>query len=115
MSLSCSADGDYDYMVEFPEHLSVSPGTLICPECKKLIYPGTPHYLVEHSRQADMDHPYLWEGDDIVVATREVCEECGDLAQSWLELGYCWTIGDLRSDIAELREIEKPGGWNWRW
>ncbi|MDZ7809228.1 MAG: hypothetical protein U5L11_02615 [Arhodomonas sp.] len=94
MSLECTLDCTYN--VEFSEHLVTSPGTEICRECKALIYPGVPHYGVR-------DYVY-GEDDEIHLARYALCEPCGDLAVSFLDLGYCWTPGALRHDIAEMHE-----------
>lgn len=93
MSLECTLD--CSYYVEIPEALSTSPGTEICRECGALIYPGTPHYAVRD---------YIMGEDETHRARYALCEPCGDLASSFMDLGFCWTPGDLRADIKEMKE-----------
>lgn len=95
MSLSCAAE-DAESWVELSDDLIISVGTEFCVECNRLIPFGEEHYKV-----------WLWKeheewGHEVHLAQHRCCEACGDLALSWLELGYCWSFGDLRSDIKEL-------------
>ncbi|HEC03315.1 MAG TPA: hypothetical protein ENI81_07230 [Phycisphaerales bacterium] len=97
--LNCCFDADY--YITIPEQLETSQGTLICIECKKLIYPGTPYYRIEEYGIFDTD---FHECDEVHQAYRPCCEECGDLAASFVALGYCWDYGDLRDDIRTMNE-----------
>lgn len=96
MSLSCAAE-DAESWIELSNDLITSVGTEFCVECSRLIPFGEEHYKV-----------WLWaehdDGEEIHLAQHRCCEECGDLALSWLELGYCWSFGDIRSDIKEMNE-----------
>lgn len=98
MSLSCSEESAESW-VELSDDLMTSVGTETCVECKRLIPFGEEHYKV-----------WLWTenadwGDETHLGQWRCCEECGDLALSWLELGYCWSFGDLRSDIREMNDL----------
>lgn len=93
-----SCDCDPEYYVELPEELATSVGTEICVECKELIHVGTEHYV---AREWTIDE--YWS-DHIELGQQTCCEECGDLALSWMEMGYCWGYGDLRNDIQEMND-----------
>ena len=91
--IACSIDSDTDSFIylSFP---AVSRGTLFCRECRRMIQPGEEHYSVNRVRPDE-------DGEEINVGTSVVCEECGDLLDSWLDAGFCWYYGELRADIAE--------------
>jgi hypothetical protein len=97
MTLACGCEGEL--YVELPDDTTPCNGTLICPECRKLIHKGQPHYRA-----------WTWgvdeNGDEFVRDIREVCEACGDLAQALLERGFCWYWGELRADVRALHELE---------
>ena len=96
MSLQCCTDSEY--YVTLSDLLVISVGTEFCRECGRMIPCGTGHYKI-----------WEWEenewGDERHLGQHTCCEVCGDLALSWLELGYCWTYGDLRSNIKEMNEM----------
>lgn len=101
MSLMCSTD--CDSYVTVPEDLVTCEGTLFCRECSAMIYPGTPYYRVLLWEEPDWeDNPYCSE--EVHKAVIPCCETCGDLAASYLALGFCWTFGDLRNDIQEMND-----------
>jgi hypothetical protein len=97
MSLTCSTDGA-DYYVTLSDNLITSVGTEFCRECRRLIPWEEFHYRVWGWEEGE-------DGNETHLAQHRCCEACGDLALSWLELGYCWTYGDLRADIEEMHEI----------
>ena len=111
MSLSCDTDGSY---VDLGE-LTAAAGACECFECGKALAAGDPCYMVRQWRNAyddDYEEGGALEGrdgeDEVTESTDPCCEACGDLGESVMELGYCWTFGELRSDIAEMRhEKEK--------
>lgn len=51
-----------------------------------------------------MELNFAGSGDEREIGVFPVCEACGDLAASVLELGRCWFIGDLREAVRELSE-----------
>jgi hypothetical protein len=102
MSISCSSEAEY--FLDIPEDLVTCEGTLMCAECGVLVYPGTEYCRVQEWQPADYYHPYLEEGDEIHTGVYPCCEVCGDLAMSFMELGYCWNMGFLRADIAEIND-----------
>lgn len=95
MSFECSIDAEY--YVNLTEILVTSPGTEFCVECRRLIPQGEGHYIA-----------YDWEwnedGDETHLGQHTCCEQCGDLALSILEQGFCWYYGTIRDDIAEFNE-----------
>ena len=95
MSLYCSADMDGDGILD----LTFIPSTdrkLKCKECYEAIPPGDSGYAVY---EADYDE----DGVESVTHVFDVCEDCGDLALSWFDMGFCWEYGSLRDDIAQAK------------
>jgi len=92
MAISCGCDPEY--YVDLSEELATSVGTETCAECRDLIHVGIEHY---HVREWNYDE----YGDEIELGQHRCCEECGDLALSVMELGYCWGYGELRDTIVE--------------
>ena len=90
----CSTD--CEYYVDFSD-LLVSKNTHFCKECRNIIHANVQHYRVREWT--------INKGVFIEKGTQVVCEKCGDLAMSVLELGYCWSYGDLRDCI---KEINRP-------
>ena len=86
---------DCDSYIEFLDSLEKSIGTEQCDECRKLIHVGTEHYKY-------FQWTYDEYGEEITQKVGVCCEECGDLVISFLELGFCWDIGAVRADIAEM-------------
>lgn len=109
MSLACADDG-FDEYVEFSDSLITSAAPCKCLECHKEVPAFEPFYMVRNWRFAnddDYEEGLLSEDEEEVeVANKPCCEECGDLAMSFLDLGYCWDTGSLRADIAELASME---------
>ncbi len=95
MVLVCCWDPEYYVELSPPEVLVTSVGTERCIECGELIHVGVEHYFV---RQWFYDD----DGDEIEKGQQRCCEACGDLAFTILELGYCWSYGDLREGIREM-------------
>lgn len=93
MSLACGCDSEE--FIEVPLGMITSPGTEFCRECGRLIPFGEKHYRVR-----------CWTIDEYENerGVFPVCEACGDLAATFLELGFCWYFGDLREDVKELSE-----------
>lgn len=109
MSLSCGCDDSEGYVELDPDYMSVAPNTIICRECGRLIYPGEEYYRVRSWKFGDWlpDSlvPWIDDGDEIDTGVREVCEGCGDLAYTILNLGYCYEFGTLRADVREMAAI----------
>ena len=99
MSLECSLDCDYYVDFRFVESYKVRQKVFFgqCIECESKLFFGSSYYVV---REWILDD-YADEQD---LNFRVCCESCGDLAISFIELGYCWTYGDLRSDIKQINE-----------
>jgi hypothetical protein len=109
MSLSCGCDGEH-YVELDPDYMSIAPNTIVCRECRCLIPPGADYYRVRLWKFGDWIPdsftPWIDEGDEVETGVREVCEDCGDLAYTVLELGYCYAFGSLRADVREMAAIE---------
>lgn len=109
MSLSCVSESDgEDGYVEVSDELVIKTEPCKCLECKKEIAADVPHYMVRNWRFGNEDDGQdangdALEGEEIDISNLPCCEECGDLAISVLDLGYCWEFGSLRSSIAEMK------------
>jgi len=52
---------------------------------------------------------YGYKEEAVPMATRYMCEKCGDLALNLNELGYCTPPGeDMRQLVKEYAEMQKP-------
>jgi len=109
MSLSCGCDSDGEYVEIDPDYTSIAPNTIICRECGHMIAPGEEYYRVRSWKFGDWIPdsitPWIDEGDEIDIGIREICDGCGGLAFTVLELGYCYMFGSLRSDVREMAAI----------
>lgn len=109
MSLTCGCDDSDGYVELDPDYMSKAKNTIICRECGHLIKPGDDYYRVRLWRLGDWEPasvtPWIDDGDEIETGVREVCEGCGDLAFTVLEIGYCYMFGSLRSDVREMAAI----------
>jgi hypothetical protein len=50
--------------------------------------------------------------DEVEIAAWYLCETCGDLAESLLELGFCYQLGggkSLKEQLANYRRAEADG------
>lgn len=104
MNLSCDL-GDEPSYVEISEYLRMSAAPCRCLECRLEIPAFTPFYMVRNWRPVIADDDYDAGMDlpeeEIELSHLPCCEECGHLAASVLESGYCWTYGNLRADIRD--------------
>jgi len=98
--LTCDIDPGYYIELIWPH---TSPGTEICVECRRLIPPGEEHYRVREYSEYESLEFMQWV--EPTTGIRACCEECGDLAASLMELGYCWDYTQLRNDIKELNDF----------
>ena len=82
MSLSCSCDDDYDWYYTISDVQAGAPKNCKCYGCCKKLLKG------EQSRVVDS-----WEideeGDENQLTDHWLCESCGDLYDSLIELGFC--------------------------
>lgn len=91
MSLSCSCDGD-SYTEVYREKLVRARKAHVCHYCKNQIKIGETYSYIFA----------VYEGD---AYSEHNCERCADLAETLLELGFCWGSGELREAYVEyLRE-----------
>ena len=114
MSLSCGCDGE-DYVSCEPDgpyaDTAIAANTIICRECGHLIKPGEEYYRARLWGFGYWDPesctPWVDEGDEIQKGVHEVCDGCGGVAHTILQLGYCWNFGSLRSDVRELAALQQ--------
>lgn len=97
MSLVCSID--CEFYTDLSEELVVSKEDLVCIECEQPIKAGVGYYDGENYECDEY-------GEQNILDTFVICEECGDLLLSLFELGYCWSCGGLRDTIKEMNDNE---------
>jgi len=95
MGLICDVD-DESYYVDIIGIVEPT-NTHICIECGCLIHHGIEHYIVREFNYDD-------KCDERDIGQHRACEECGDLALSIIEQGFCWTYLQLRDDIREIND-----------
>ena len=86
MSFSCLCD---DYPSFHRSSIVRGRKEYRCHECGEVIPRGVPHeYYVQK-----------FDGD---VRYYRTCERCADLRQSYIDMGYCVTLGDLWQDHLDM-------------
>ena len=98
MGLSCDCgDGDYEWFYELPDDFSTmhkNPG-IPCCSCKKAIGYGATVLKFE-----------CMDIEDKPIPNKYLCEKCGDLYLSFVDLGFCDTSPDqlMTELLAEYHE-----------
>ena len=98
MGLSCYCDGDYDWFYEVESEERIAMTDFKCYGCGKHYPLGT---TVRRVRTYEMTE----DGEEIEDDFRRLCESCGDLYDSFTELGFCLSadqnfIEDARQEYA---------------
>ena len=79
-----------------------------CCSCKAVISPGDTVYIYETWRTARNDIEERICGNEILMAPKYACEECGDIAENLGALGYdvcpCQDMRELLRQYQELVE-----------
>jgi len=88
VGLSCSCGGDYDWYYNAPEDfIKFKPKRRKrCCSCGELINIGSD--CLEFDRYKISEY-----GDEIYLASKFMCEKCGEIFLNLSDLGYCLTIG----------------------
>lgn len=113
MGISCDCDGDYDWWFEPADDFSAMPRRTRrcrCASCKKLLDAGAVTLALKCTRQP---RDYIEEeiyGGEVPLATKYLCERCGEILLNLLAAGLCVSIGgNLEND---LREYWKKTGFD---
>lgn len=93
MSLACGCDLDWPEFIDV-RHVKASKPHKCC-ECGRQINPGECY-----ERTAGK-----WEGDFHMFKT---CEQCEDLRESLMALGFCPAFGEVRADHREYISEYQP-------
>lgn len=105
MSLACgcyeSDDGTWWYPPQATTPMPARKRRCRCQSCRRLLAGGEEVYRVCRERRCETDIEERIYGDEVPLAPWWLCEECGDLWLSLLELGYCTQPDEVREDHAE--------------
>lgn len=115
MSLMCDmdGDGDYDWYYETADDFAplATKRSRKCCSCGGVIKVGELSLKHTCSRPPKYDIEERIYGDDsmaVPMASRYMCEACGDLSMNLRELGYCAPPGDdMRELVKEYAEMMK--------
>ena len=106
MGLSCECDDDYDYYYDAPEdyvELDTSKRKR-CMSCNQLNDIGSTVVKFPIWRKPNNDIEERIHGDEIPLANKYMCEECGDIYFSLVELGFCVNTGfPMKELLAEYQ------------
>ena len=95
--ISCGCDDWYDIRSVGTARIVTARKHRECMDCRGPIRDGDVMYV---QSMFDFD-----EGTP--VCPYYMCEACGDLAESLMEQGYCFTYGDVREQWLEYLEMRK--------
>lgn len=116
MSLTCDHDadyGDYSWFYFTPDdftQLATKRGRR-CSSCGSLIKVGETVLSHQCFRHPQSDIEERIHGDEVPMATKHLCESCGDLAMNLRDLGYCVSpdddVRELVKEYAEMTQQER--------
>lgn len=114
MGLSCDCDGDVDWYYCTPDDytsLAASKRKRCC-SCNILIDVGATTVKFDRWRHpnSEIEERIYDEGGEVELANWYMCEECGDLYFSIVELGFCIQLGEdkMKEVVKEYAEIYQP-------
>jgi len=112
--LTCNmdADGDYDWYYDQPDDFTAldTKRSRKCCSCGERIAVGEQvlRFFCHHPVRNDIEERIY--GDEVPMASRYMCEPCGDLALNLAELGYCTPPGDdMRKLVWQYSHMVKEG------
>lgn len=117
MSLFCGVDGCHDdadwwwYQPSDEAPLATKRSRKCC-SCGEKIAVGNVARKVRRYRPPSERCNYIEEsiyGDEVPLADWYLCETCGNLYDSIVELGFCCSLGD-QSLAAQIKEYRAEGG-----
>ena len=110
MSLSCSCDGDYDWWYTTSGDyapLSTKRSRKCC-SCRERIPVGALSVAFDCYKFPENDIEERIYCDEVPLAPKFMCERCGDLYNSFDELGFCIKLGDdMRELVREYAEMNR--------
>ena len=100
MGLTCYCTDNYSWWYsERGEAPLVASRSKRCCSCRELVRPGdiALHFTCWRDPRSDIEERiYI---DEVPMADKVMCEECGDLYSALSDLGFCITLGE---DMHEL-------------
>lgn len=108
MSLSCSCDDEFDWYYLEPSDFSTltTKRSRKCCSCGSRIAVGSDCARFERYRAPVTDIEERIQGDEVPLADKWMCEECGGLYFSLTDLGFCINLGseNMRSLVQEYAD-----------
>lgn len=106
--LSCSCDDYFDTWYYPPDDFSKfdRKRRKRCVSCKELIDIGSDCIEFEMfcSPRSDIEES-IW-GDEVPMASKYMCEKCGEIFLNLSALGYCITIGNnIKEDLEDYWDM----------
>ena len=111
MSLSCECSDDYDYYVDAPNDYSelATSRRKRCMSCDSLIDIGSIVLQFGSWRRPLNDIEEAICGDEVQLANKYLCEECGDIYTNLSALGFCVDFGEsMKVTMQEYIDIYQP-------
>lgn len=112
MSLSCECP-DYDWADRWwMAHQDFAPlktkrGRKCC-SCGTQIKPGDDCLVIDRGRNPQSDVEERIYGDEVPLAPKHMCEECGGLYMAVDDLGLCYALGNnIKTDVREWAEAQQ--------
>ena len=115
MDLSCECDfdkDDSDSWYYFPKDFSKLKTTRRkrCLSCKKLIDINSTVVSFDILRHPNSEIEERCKGEEIEMASKYMCERCGEIYLTLLELGYCIDIFEYSMENY-LKDYQKMTGF----
>jgi len=106
MSLSCECYADYDWYYNRPDDYTTlqTNKRKRCSSCEKLIDLNSVCVQYSRWRNPNNDIEERICGDEVPLADKYLCEKCGDIFFSLIELGFCVEMGDMNESLNEYHE-----------
>lgn len=111
MGLSCSCGDYYEWFYSFSSNLDFSNITNRvyrprCQSCKRKINLNELCLCFDCYRDSKTDIEESIYGDEVPLADKYLCEQCGEIFLNLESLGYCLSLGeDLRETLREYHEL----------
>ena len=101
MGLTCECGDDYDWFYTTPTDYSelATSKRKRCVSCNDLIDIGAVSVQFHSWRKPNHDIEESIYGDEVPMASKYMCESCGDMYFNLEALGFCVNLGDSMKDL----------------
>lgn len=103
MSISCGCGGDYDWFYIPSDWFAPldKKRARRCISCQKKIKIGEDCLKLNRYRTPNCDYEEKRFGDEVPLADKYYCEECGEIFLNLTAYGYCVYVGEenIREDL----------------